>query len=126
MLTQGTSERYAFSGAILEESDRTSREETLHDSIGDGAQVEGCGLAWKPVHGDRFVAPDRSMDDLVFVINDMATIIEMWQGAPAVTFTARPSGLSIPSISVRQSGSRTKPVARAVAVRSGADRFGYV
>jgi hypothetical protein len=48
------------------------------------------GLAWKPVHGDRFVAPDRGMDDLVFVINDMATLIEMWQGAPAVTFHGTP------------------------------------
>jgi len=48
------------------------------------------GLSWKPVHGDRFVAPDRGMDELVFVINDMATIIEVWQGAPAVTFHGTP------------------------------------
>jgi len=48
------------------------------------------GLAWKPAHGDRFVAPDRGMDELVFVINDMATIIEMLQGAPAVTFHGTP------------------------------------
>ena len=38
------------------------------------------GLAWKPMHGDRFVAPDRGMDELIFVINDMATIIEVLQG----------------------------------------------
>jgi hypothetical protein len=48
------------------------------------------GLVWNPVHGDRFVAPDRGMDDLVFVINDMPTMIEMWQGAPAVTFHGTP------------------------------------
>ena len=48
------------------------------------------GLSWKPVHGDRFVAPDRGMDELVFVINDMATIIEVLQGAPAVTFHGTP------------------------------------
>jgi hypothetical protein len=67
------------------------------------------GLAWKPVHGDRFVAPDRGMDELVFVINDMATIIEMLQGAPAVTFHGTP-----------------EPIARAVAARPGADRLGHV
>ena len=30
------------------------------------------------------------MDELVFVINDMATIIEVLQGAPAVTFHGTP------------------------------------
>ena len=53
-------------------------------------RLRDAGLAWKPAHGDRFVAPDRGMDDVVFVINDMATIIEMWQGAPAVTFHGTP------------------------------------
>ena len=48
------------------------------------------GLAWEPAHGDRFVAPDRGMDELVFVINDMATIIEVLQGASAVTFHGTP------------------------------------
>ena len=48
------------------------------------------GLSWKPAHGDRFVAPDRGMDELVFVINDMATIIEMIQGAEMVTFHGTP------------------------------------
>jgi len=53
-------------------------------------RLRDAGLAWKPAHGDRFVAPDRGMDDVVFVINDMATIIETWQGAPAVTFHGTP------------------------------------
>lgn len=53
-------------------------------------KLKDAGLIWQPKHGDRFVAPDRGMDDLVFVINDMATIIEMWQGMPAVTFHGTP------------------------------------
>jgi hypothetical protein len=48
------------------------------------------GLTWKPMNGDQFVAPDRGMDELVFIINDMAAIVEMWRGAPAVTFHGTP------------------------------------
>ena len=28
------------------------------------------GLAWSPTRGDRFVVPDRDMDDEVFVVSD--------------------------------------------------------
>jgi len=31
-----------------------------------------AGLDWTPAPGDRFVVPDREMDDDVFVISDMA------------------------------------------------------
>ena len=30
-----------------------------------------AGLTWTPVNGDRFVVPDRDLDDLVFVLSDM-------------------------------------------------------
>jgi hypothetical protein len=53
-------------------------------------RLKEAGLQWQPRHGDLFVAPDRGMDDQVFVINDMATIIETWRGAPAVTFHGTP------------------------------------
>ncbi len=29
------------------------------------------GLSWSPVRGDRFVVPDRDMDDEVFVVSDL-------------------------------------------------------
>ncbi len=29
------------------------------------------GLRWDPTSGDRFVVPDRDLDDLVFVVSDM-------------------------------------------------------
>jgi hypothetical protein len=30
-----------------------------------------AGLTWAPANGDRFVVPDRDLDDQVFVISDM-------------------------------------------------------
>lgn len=53
-------------------------------------RLKEAGLAWQPAQGDRFVLLDRDLDDRVFVINDMATIIELYQGAPAVTFHGTP------------------------------------
>jgi len=34
-------------------------------------QLRETGLAWKPSAGDRFVIPDRDMDDQVFVLSHM-------------------------------------------------------
>ena len=30
-----------------------------------------AGLAWTPANGDRFLVPDRDLDDQVFVVSDM-------------------------------------------------------
>jgi hypothetical protein len=35
------------------------------------AQLQGAGLTWAPTSGDRFVVPDRDLDDQVFVISEM-------------------------------------------------------
>lgn len=53
-------------------------------------RLKEAGLAWQPAQGDRFALCDRDMDDRVFVINDMATIIELLHGIPAVTFHGTP------------------------------------
>jgi hypothetical protein len=53
-------------------------------------KLKDAGLIWRPKQGDLFIAPDRGMDDLTFVINDIATFVEMWHGAPAVTFHGTP------------------------------------
>ena len=53
-------------------------------------KLKAAGLRWEPAQGDRFAVPDRGMDDRVFVINDMATIIELIQGAEMVTFHGTP------------------------------------
>ena len=53
-------------------------------------KLKAAGLHWEPAQGDRFAVPDGGMDDRVFVINDMATIIEMIQGTEMVTFHGTP------------------------------------
>jgi hypothetical protein len=42
-------------------------------------ELRAAGLAWNPLPGDRFVVPDRGMDDEVFVVSNM--VIEI-QDAP--------------------------------------------
>ena len=34
-------------------------------------RLRSSGVAWVPTPGDRFVVPDRDMDDEVFVVSDM-------------------------------------------------------
>ena len=53
-------------------------------------KLKRAGLTWVPSQGDRFAMPDLEMDDLVFVINDVATIIERIHGAEMVTFHGTP------------------------------------
>lgn len=49
-------------------------------------KLRTAGLRWEPRAGDRIAVPDRGLDDQVFVINNMTTLIEMLNGMPAVTF----------------------------------------
>jgi hypothetical protein len=53
-------------------------------------RLKEAGVAWEPSQGDKFALLDRELDDRVFVINDMATVIELLQGVPAVTFHGTP------------------------------------
>jgi hypothetical protein len=39
-------------------------------------QLRAKGLEWRPVPGDRFVLPNRGMDDQVFVISDMTIQVQ--------------------------------------------------
>lgn len=59
-------------------------------SLDMARRLREAGLGWAPAQGDRFALLDRDLDDRVFVINDMATIIELLQGTPAVTFHGTP------------------------------------
>jgi hypothetical protein len=34
-------------------------------------ELRDAGLVWKPAPGDRFVVPERDLDDAVFVLSDM-------------------------------------------------------
>jgi hypothetical protein len=42
-------------------------------------RLRTAGLSWTPARGDRFVVPDRDMDDDVFVVSDM--VIEVHHAA---------------------------------------------
>lgn len=53
-------------------------------------KLRDAGLPWRPVNGDRFAVPERGLDDQVFLINDMAAIVESIKGMPAVTFHGTP------------------------------------
>jgi hypothetical protein len=35
------------------------------------SRLRAAGIVWTPANGDRFVIPDRDMDDQVFVLSDM-------------------------------------------------------
>ena len=39
-------------------------------------ELRAAGLAWNPLPGDRFVVPDREMDDEVFVISNMVVEVQ--------------------------------------------------
>lgn len=53
-------------------------------------RLKDAGVVWEPAQGDRFALLDRELDDRIFVINDMATVIELLHGVPAVTFHGTP------------------------------------
>ena len=46
---------------------------TLRDvlSVDLAKQLRDAGVVWTPASGDRFVVPDRGMDDAVFVLSEM-------------------------------------------------------
>lgn len=59
-------------------------------SLDMAKRLKEAGVQWEPAQGDKFALLDRDLDDRTFVINDMATVIELLQGTPAVTFHGTP------------------------------------
>lgn len=50
-------------------------------------ELRATGLRWSPVAGDRFVVPDRDLDDQVFTVSDMVIeAVEMPQGQRILAF----------------------------------------
>ena len=39
-------------------------------------RLRDAGLGWQPARGDRFVVPDKGMDEDVFVISDMVVEVQ--------------------------------------------------
>jgi len=49
-------------------------------------RLKRSGLRWQPAEGDRFLIPDRGLDDQIFVINRLTTLIQDYHGERMVTF----------------------------------------
>ena len=49
-------------------------------------QLDEAGLTWTPSRGDRFVVPDRDMDDEVFVISDFTVELQHRPTGPVLGF----------------------------------------
>jgi len=45
-----------------------------------------AGLTWSPANGDRFVVPDRDLDDQVFVVSDMVIEARETPSGPLLAF----------------------------------------
>jgi len=43
-------------------------------------------MAWEPAPGDRFIVPDRDMDDEVFVVSDMVVDVHDLPGGRVIGF----------------------------------------
>jgi hypothetical protein len=57
-------------------------------------KLKEAGLTWEPSKGDQFMVPEGGMDEQVFVLSDMAVLVESLKGHPAVTFHGTPEWAS--------------------------------
>ena len=49
-------------------------------------RLQSAGLRWQPQTNDYFAIPDRDMDEKVFVISDLMSMLARRLGQPAITF----------------------------------------
>lgn len=49
-------------------------------------RLRAAGLAWRPTSGDRFVIPDRDMDDEVFVVSQLTIEVHEAATGPLIRF----------------------------------------
>ena len=49
-------------------------------------RLRAAGVPWTPSAGDRFVVPDREMDDEVFVVSDMVVEVHELPSGPLLRF----------------------------------------
>lgn len=55
-------------------------------TIEQAARLRKAGVLWAPAVGDRFVVPDRNMDNDVFVVSDMTIEVGDYQGSKMIGF----------------------------------------
>ena len=49
-------------------------------------QLRAAGVVWSPLPGDRFVVPDRDMDDEVFVVSEMTVEVHDFPTGKVIGF----------------------------------------
>jgi len=49
-------------------------------------QLRAAGIVWTPEAGDRFVVPDRDMDDEIFVVSDMTVEVHDFPTGKVIGF----------------------------------------
>ena len=49
-------------------------------------QLRAAGVVWTPLPGDRFVVPNRDMDDEVFVVSDMTVEVHDFPTGKVIGF----------------------------------------
>ncbi len=55
-------------------------------TIEQAGRLRKAGVLWAPAAGDRFVVPDRDMDEDVFVVSDMTVEVHDYQGSKVIGF----------------------------------------
>lgn len=55
-------------------------------SLSLARQLRDAGLRWEPENGDRFVVPDRGLDDRVFTLSDMTVDVREAAGGTIIAF----------------------------------------
>jgi len=59
-------------------------------SLALAQKLKKAGLNWSPIKNDFFVVPDRGLDEQIFVITDLAVIVEKLHGQLSITFHGTP------------------------------------
>lgn len=54
--------------------------------VATARRLREAGLGWRPTAGDRFVLPDRGMDDDVFVVSDMVADVHDFPSGTVIGF----------------------------------------
>lgn len=49
-------------------------------------RLRRAGLRWEPQEGDRFIVPDRGMDDMVFTVSGMTVDVRQVPGGTIIAF----------------------------------------
>lgn len=55
-------------------------------SVDLARSLRAAGLRWEPKPGDRFIIPDRDMDDQIFVLSDMTIDVHEFETGRVIGF----------------------------------------